>query len=417
MVGSDVGGWTGGATPELFARWVEVGAISPFFRGHVQTGAIDQEPWAFGVEVEEISRLVIGDRYRLLPYWYSLLREASQTGIPPLRPMVLEFQDDEAARTLSYQALVGPYLLFAPVLDAGSGSLELYLPEGRWMEFHSGALVDGPAQVQVSTTLQALPVFMREGAIVPRMQPVEWSDQAPISSLQLEVMPGAEPTSFTLYEDDGDSLDYLSGSYSEVTYTAKRTAAGAVLSAGPRAGSWVPPPRRLVVRLRRVDHVPTDVTFSGTSLPKTLTPAAFEGASAGWYYDASDLALLVAFDDQPGFTLVMHYDPTVEELSPPVKAPLQVLVPFDTPPDSTIFVATSASGWAQQPLEWSTVPFAAVGEVEVPRGEWFYYKYTRGDWETVEKWSGCLESANRYAFGKAHPVKEDVVEEWADLCP
>jgi hypothetical protein len=107
----------------------------------------------------------------------------------------------------------------------------------------------------------------------------------------------------------------------------------------------------------------------------------------------------------------------VEELSPPVKAPLQVLVPFDTPPDSTIFVATSASGWAQQPLEWSTVPFAAVGEVEVPWGEWFYYKYTRGDWETVEKWSGCLESANRYAFGKAHPVKEDVVEEWADLCP
>jgi alpha-glucosidase len=58
-----------------------------------------------------------------------------------------------------------------------------------------------------------------------------------------------------------------------------------------------------------------------------------------------------------------------------------------------------------------------VGEVLVPRGRWFEYKYARGDWDTVEKWSGCLEAGNRYALGAAHPGKSDRVDVWADACP
>jgi len=416
FVGSDVGGWTGGATPELFARWVEVGAVSPFFRGHVQWGAIDQEPWAFGKEVEEISRLAIGERYRLLPYLYSLFREASLTGAPILRPLVYEFQEDPAVRTLSYQAMLGPWMLYAPVVEEGALKRSIYFPAGRWLEFHSSALVEGPAKQEIGVTLQALPVYLREGSIVPRSQLMSYSDEEPIDPLYLELFPAGEATTFTLYEDDGDSLDYQEGHYSEITYTAQLLDSGAILEASPRKGAFVPPPRHLFVRARRADHPPSTVSLFGTDLAELPTLEELETAQSGWFYDENDLSILVAFPDQPDFTLVMEYDPGITEPSPVVLVPVKVKLPPDTQKDSPIHIATSAAGWSQQPLEWGDEPDTAVGDVPVQRGEWFFYKYTRGDWESVEKWSGCLETTDRYAFGKAHPVKEDSVEMWADQC-
>lgn len=91
FVGSDVGGYGGAATPELYARWMALGSISPFFRVHtMRTGAL-QEPWRFGLEVEDLSRTLINARYRLLPYFYSLLEDATRTGAPLLRPLFYEF--------------------------------------------------------------------------------------------------------------------------------------------------------------------------------------------------------------------------------------------------------------------------------------------------------------------------------------
>jgi hypothetical protein len=95
---------------------------------------------------------------------------------------------------------------------------------------------------------------------------------------------------------------------------------------------------------------------------------------------------------------------------------LVVSVPAGTPPDRAIHVASSANGWMHQPLAWDDPPVSARGYIDVPRGEWFFYKYTRGDWETVEKWPGCVEATNRYGFGSAHPERRDTVWAWRDLC-
>ncbi|MBU1535097.1 hypothetical protein KKF84_07240, partial [Myxococcota bacterium] len=112
LAGSDVGGYSGQATPEMFARWMQVGSFSPFFRGHTEQSGNDQEPWMFGQEVEDISRAVINERYQLLPTMYSLTHNASRTGEPILRPLYYEHPDDTATYHIDDQVYMGPHLMF-----------------------------------------------------------------------------------------------------------------------------------------------------------------------------------------------------------------------------------------------------------------------------------------------------------------
>jgi len=417
FAGSDVGGYSGYATPELFARWMAVGSISPFFRGHVTSGVNDQEPWEFGLEVEDISRSLITDRYRLLPYLYSLFAEASETGAPVLRPMVYAFQEDPAMHGLGDQAMLGPFILFAPVIREGAAGRTVALPEGRWYEARSGAVLEGPAVVDVETTLAALPVYVREGAIVPSAQPRMWTGEADPSPLFLDIYPAPHLTTFTLYEDAGDGFGYEGSQYSRITYTLLQTGSGAELSASPRDGAWVPAARVLVVRLHRADHGASSVMMDGIPLPSRDSYEALMTSGLGWWYDSADLAVVVALTDRDDFALTFAYEPSLVSPDPPVLVSFEVSLPPGTPTDTPIHIATSASGWTHLPLEWGPGPDTAHGLVSLPRGEWFYYKYTRGDWSTVEKWDGCLEAANRYGLGAAHPVRRDAVALWADWCP
>jgi alpha-glucosidase len=416
MVGSDVGGWTGSPSPELYARWIAVGAVSPFFRTHVATATPDQEPWSFGVEVEDISRLLIRQRYRLLPYFYSLMREASVSGAALLRPMVWEFQADPATWGLSKQGMVGPFLMAVPVMQVGAKDVSFYLPSGGWLDLHSGALLPGAGETSRDVRLQSLPMFLREGAIVPTGPQVSWSDEGPVDPLTLELFPAAQESRFLLYEDSGDGQAYQSGSYAATPLSLVRTGSGAVLEIGEREGSWDTGDRMLRLRVRPVDKEVSSVAVDGTLLPPLGSYEAVQSASNGWWWDANDRALLVVMTDQAGVIVTMTYDPAPLEEDPDVEVSVEVEVPPGTPPDSTIHIATSAGGWTQQPLAWKVPGILAAGNVKVPRGHWFEYKYTRGGWDTVEKWGGCLEATNRYAHGQAHPVKEDRVEVWADGC-
>lgn len=94
-----------------------------------------------------------------------------------------------------------------------------------------------------------------------------------------------------------------------------------------------------------------------------------------------------------------------------------VTVPAGTPATTPIHLASSANGWLHAPMTWGPGVNQATVVLDVPRGEWLFYKYTRGDWATVEKWPGCEEASNRYELGAAHPVKVDTVWTWADACP
>ncbi|MDP2307334.1 MAG: glycoside hydrolase family 31 protein [Pseudomonadota bacterium] len=415
-VGSDVGGYSGGASGELYARWMQVGALSPFFRAHLVEGVADQYPWSFGTEVEDISRSALELRSTLLPYLYSLAWSSSQTGVPPLVPLVWEFPADDAVGDLGDQALLGPWLLLAPIVTEGATSRDVYLPEGRWFAFETGVVYDGPATITlVDQPLAALPIFVREGAIVPRGPVMAWNEAAPVDPLTLEVWPSVGATRFTVYEDAGDGYAYEEGGYAATTWSLQGSSTGATLSA-EREGTFAPPDRPVRVRVRRVDSAPTAVRLDGAALTNVGSGDALDAAVSGWWWDSADLSLWVVVPDTGAVSLEFVYDPAITDPAPAVAMPFSVTLPSDTPTDTPICIASSADGWeSHTPL--TRVGDVAYGTIQVPRGEYLYYKYTRGDWDTVEKWPDCAEASDRYELGRATPVKADTVYGWADGCP
>ncbi len=420
FVGSDVGGYSGHATPELFARWLELGAYSPFFRGHFTTGVPDQEPWAFGEEVEYISRERIEERYGLLPYLYSVFDEASRTGAPVLRPMVYEFQDDPTLRRTEDQAMLGPSIMIAPFLSEGQTHRTVQLPAGRWFELASGAAYDGPMTLDVEGPLAASPVFAREGAILPRVAPVESTSQVGDGVLRVDLYPGAVPTVFQLYEDDGESFAYQDAAlrgYARTTLRLEPTSTGVELRVMPREGAFSPPRRVTELWFHLADHAVTTVSIDGAMAPVRGSIGELRAIGSGFFLDDPDRSCVVIVPADFAGRVAFAYDPVVTALNPDVDVEIEVTVPAGTPATPAISIASDVNGWTQRALSWTATPGLARGILRVPRGRWFYYKFTRGDWTNVEVWPGCAEATNRYGFGAAHPVRRDTVFAWRDRCP
>ena len=174
--GSDVGGFFGEPTPELFTRWYQAGSFTPFFRGHAHHDTKRREPWVYGDEHTTIHRAVSMIRYSLLPYWYTLFFETYQTGIPVMRPMFSEFPNNEVTFGMDDQWMVGSSLLVKPVTDAGVTSISVYFPTSTnsvhgWYDFYSLEKVNTPVNggyLSVPAPLSTIPVFIKGGSIIPR---------------------------------------------------------------------------------------------------------------------------------------------------------------------------------------------------------------------------------------------------------
>ena len=138
FVGADIGGYAGAPSGELYSRWLEVGVFSPFMRSHSEIGRPNKEPWSFASRNEEVNRHMIELRYEFLPYIYNVMEQASQTGVPAMRPLFLEFPNDENAAGRDDEFLFGDDLLVAPVLHEGETNHEIYLPKGDWFDYWTG---------------------------------------------------------------------------------------------------------------------------------------------------------------------------------------------------------------------------------------------------------------------------------------
>ncbi len=425
--GSDVGGYSGSADPALFARWLALGCLSPFFRGHAEQNAPPQEPWQFGQEVQDISRNLIGARYRLLPYWEALADEANRTGTPLLRPLWWHFPAAPELETVGDQALLGPYVLVAPHLSPTATTRSVVFPPGRWLQAQSGAVVEGPTTLQVSGPLADLPMWLRQGAIVPRGPLRQWSGQNVSGPLDLDVVPGPEASELRLRLDAGDGPP--TAPWRRIRLQQQPMATGTELSATVEPGStFDPAPQAWRVRFWRLDAVPSAVLLQGQPVPQ-VSNALLPAATPGWSWDANERSLMVQLPATttagPWQLQVTHAQtPQGPPLlaAPTIDVPLTVQVPANTPTSTPIYVAHSGNGWTQQPLPWTSTPGIAAGVISVPRGQWFEYKYTRGGWATVEKYPGCVEAKNRYAFGALHTAsldqagQSDQVWAWADGC-
>ena len=215
FVGPDIGGFIGSPTGEMYTRWLQYGVFLPLCRSHSVKGSIDKEPWVYGDEYEKINKKFIELRYQLLPFFYTEFYKASVSGIPIMRPLMLEFPDDKTTYRIDTQFMVGENILVSPVLEAGAKTRLMYLPNGEWYDFWTREKIAGGRWIDAKAPLDVMPVFIRAGAIVPMQQVVQYTDQAPADPLTFEIFPSAEAKGIC-YEDDGISFDYQKGKYRRV---------------------------------------------------------------------------------------------------------------------------------------------------------------------------------------------------------
>jgi alpha-glucosidase len=215
FAGYDVGGFVGNTDEKLFARWISIGAFSPFFRGHTMINTRDSEPWTFGERVEEISRNYIKLRYRLLPYLYSLFYDASETGMPVCRSLAIDYSFDHNIYDHRFhnQYLFGPALLVAPV-ESSKDLVKVYLPEGPWYDFYTDQKHNGSSVIVADCPLDKLPVYVKGSSIIP-MRPKAGNTVTDTGdTLEIHLYAGDQSTSFVMYEDDGETFSYQQGAYS-----------------------------------------------------------------------------------------------------------------------------------------------------------------------------------------------------------
>ncbi len=212
--GYDIGGFVGDCSSSLFARWISIGAFSPFFRGHSMINSSDSEPWSFGETVEEISRNYIKLRYRLTPYVYSGFYEGRTTGMPLARTLAITHTHDPKIYHSEYenQYLFGPAFLIAPV-ESYKDLKKVYLPEGEWYTLFNDTHHSGNQEIIVECPVEKLPVFVKGSSIVPMQSVTAAFEYKPEPVLELHVYRGTENNSYTYYEDDGTSFEYENGDF------------------------------------------------------------------------------------------------------------------------------------------------------------------------------------------------------------
>lgn len=229
--GPDIGGFARDCNAELLAHWTAIGVYFPFVRNHCSLEEVQQEPWAFGEKVEQVCRTAINRRYRLLPYVYTLFREASQTGMPVMRPVFMSDTQDNSLRSEQQAFMLGADLLIVP-----RWAEKPALPKGNWKKFTMEQGDDG-YQAQLS---------LREGAVLPLANLCQNTEEYRTDSLTLLVNLDAKGTALgRLYEDAGDGFGYRNGDYADYELKAKTEGKMLTVSLLQKAGHRKHPARWL----------------------------------------------------------------------------------------------------------------------------------------------------------------------------
>lgn len=229
LYGPDIGGFAGNGDADLFARWMGIGAMLPFARGHTGKGNIHKEPWSFGPAVEATCREALARRYRLMPYLYSVAREASETGLPIARPVFFADPRDPALRSEDDAFLIGRDLLVVAHVTPDRARV-VAMPKGHWREIEHSDNPDLPR------------LFVRPGAIIPVGPDQQFIGERPMDELKLLVnLDEHANAAGTLYDDDGETYAYSSRDFRLTTFTAELV--GGELKVreaadGNRAASW-----------------------------------------------------------------------------------------------------------------------------------------------------------------------------------
>jgi alpha-glucosidase len=290
FAGADVGGFAGSPPPDLLTKWLEVAAFQPIDRDHSAKGTRMHEPWVDGPQHEAIRKHYIEERYRLLPYLYTVAEETSRDGMPMVRPLFMEYPHATAdgspvdLLTGGAEFLLGPDLLIAPNPSPEEvAQYELHLPPGTWYDYWTGtragvgsggkardaevrdALLESK-RIMLTPELATLPVYVRGGAILPMQPLVQSTEEIPAGPLTLRVyLPANGGTcNGSVYADDGHSLSYRNGDYFRMSATCAIGQDGSIsVSLGAVEGRYNPWFKQVRLEVIGAQTAPRQATVDG----------------------------------------------------------------------------------------------------------------------------------------------------------
>lgn len=219
---------------ELLIRWFQWGTFNPIFRIHgYQT---ETEPWKYGRTVEDNFRKMLNLRYRLLPYIYSEAWQVTKNGSTMMRPLVMDFREDEKATEQPYQYMFGKSILIAPVTEPGVNEWNVYLPKSTdWYDFWTEKRYLGGQTVNTEAPLDKIPLFIKAGSILPMGKSIQYTGEKTADTLEIRIYSGAD-AQFDLYEDEGDNYNYEKGMYTIIPFKWDEKTQS--LTVGERQGSY-----------------------------------------------------------------------------------------------------------------------------------------------------------------------------------
>jgi alpha-glucosidase len=271
FVGSDVGGFMGRGNGELLVRAYQISFLAPFCRNHKVIDGYDQEPWRFGKYYEDIIRKYLKLRYQFLPFLYTTLEEAHQTGAPLFRPLVLNYQNDPNTYNLDDEFMIGNDLLVAPVVKPDVTRRLVYLPGGAWYDYWTNKKYEGGTMVSIDAPLETVPMFVRAGAIIPTGPQLNYVGEKPIDPITFNIYPDDKGSaSLTLYEDDGISPAYKQGGFRRTTVSAKAAGAGYVVTTSAPQGQYQPGARKLSFVIKTVGRAPRVAIIADNGSAQTI---------------------------------------------------------------------------------------------------------------------------------------------------
>lgn len=287
----DLGGHIGSQiAPEMYTRWLQFGALSPIMRTHSQKGAeLNKEPWVFSKEYCDIIRETIRQRYVMAPYIYTMARKGYDDGISLCRPMYYDYPENKEAYEFANEYMFGDDVMVAPVTAPakdGYAQVRVWLPEGEWYEWHTGALLQGNRVVERSFAIDEYPIYVKAGAILPLYLENVMNLNGNDEEIAVTVFPGGSDTSaFSLYEDNGNDKNYAS-EYAVTKLTTTRSGNEQTVVIGKREGSYKEMPLARAFKVKVLSSlIPLSVTVNGN-------PAEYT-------YSAEDFALLVDLPELP----------------------------------------------------------------------------------------------------------------------
>ena len=306
--GCDVGGFWGSCPEaELLVRWIQNGIFQPRFSIHsCNTNNTVTEPWMYS-DYTDIIRDTIKFRYRMIPYWYSLLYEAHTKGTPMMRPLFYEFQNDPKCYEETFQFMIGSSLLVANVIEKGAITKEVYLPAGsNWYYWPTREKLAGGQTVEIDVDISTIPMFIRDNGIIVMSDNFTSINKGKINNYNILIAPDKD-CSFTMFEDDGNTYKYLEGDYLQTEITVN-SGDKTVINFN-KEGNYKSTAKDIMVQIIRKDKGPFWATLNDKKMKQFIQRDKWEAAEEGWYYSATLGTALVKYKNiNESYELVVSFE-------------------------------------------------------------------------------------------------------------